>query len=55
MKKYFIYLLIGAIIVIIGALLKILKIYDKVEYIYIVGFIIEAYGIVGIIKTFKDK
>ncbi len=53
MKKYLIYFLIGAIIVIAGALLKILKIYDKVEYIYIVGFVFEAYAIIKIIQYLK--
>ncbi len=53
MKKYLIYFLIGTIIVIVGALLKILKIFNKAEYIYIIGFIFELYAIIKIIQYLK--
>ncbi len=53
MRKYLIYFLTGSLIVIAGALLKILNIYEKVEYIYILGFLFETFAIINIIRIIK--
>ena len=51
MKKYVFFYIIGALIVIIGALLKITMNYQHAEYFYIVGLIIELFSLVKIINT----
>jgi len=57
MKKNLILFLIGATLVIIGALIKILKINFNPDYFYLIGFLLEFIGVFGVIKYFikKDK
>jgi hypothetical protein len=53
MKKYLTILIIGMIIVIIGALMKINNSFVYSNYLLIIGMILELISVFGIVKEYK--
>ncbi len=55
MKRYLYVFLMGALIVIIGALLKILGTSIQTDYFYLVGFLFETIAVIGFIKQLSKQ
>ena len=55
MKTYIILLIIGMIVVIIGAFLKINRVSEYSNYLLSLGMILELISVFGIVKSFKNR
>jgi hypothetical protein len=55
MKKYITLLIVGMIIVIIGALLKIDNSFEYSNFLLSLGMILELISVFGIVKSYRNR